>query len=101
MHPRIMYVELTSGYDHDGPAWIARVSFSKTGKTVYFHGKTLRHVGGGSGNFNHVDIDTGEEYWLSGVKRSRQDRHWAGSGPVHIDDDAREEYSRILGSPAR
>src|SRR5436305_15323047 len=82
---RIMYVELKSGYNDDGPAWIARVHFSKAGRTVYFHGKTLRHVGGSFGPFNHIDVESGDEYWLSGVKKNRQDRHWAGGGPVEID----------------
>jgi hypothetical protein len=92
-----MYVELKSGYNDDGPAWIGRAYFSKTGRTVYFHGKTLQHVGGG-GFYNHVDVDTGEEYWISGVKKNRQDRHWAGSGPVEIDPDVREEYLKLIGA---
>jgi hypothetical protein len=53
-----MYVELKSGYNDDGPAWISRVYFSKAGQTVYFYGKTLRHAGGGLGPFNHVDVET-------------------------------------------
>lgn len=96
---RIMYVELKSGYNDDGPAWISRVYFSKTGQTVYFHGKTLRHVGRGRSPFNHVEVETGEEYWISGVKKNRQDRHWAGSGLVEIDPDVREEYLKLVGSP--
>ena len=91
-----MYVELKSGYK-DGPAWIGRVYFSKTGQTAYFHGKTLRHVSGGGGFFNHKDVETGEEYWVSGVKKNRQDRHWAGRGPVELDPDVREEYEKIVG----
>lgn len=96
---RIMYVELKSGYNDNGPAWIGRVYFSKSGRTLYYRGKTLAHVGGGSGFFNHVDVKTGEEYWVSGVKRNRQDRHWAGGGPVEIDPDVHEEYLELVGKP--
>ena len=89
---RIMYIELKTGYADDGPAWIGRASFSKTGQTVYYRGKTLRANGGRGVSGNFYDVKTGEEYWVSGVKRDGSDRHWAGSGRVHIDDDVRAEY---------
>jgi hypothetical protein len=92
---RIMYVELKSGYHDNGPAWIGRVAFSKTGRTIYYRGKSLRRIPGGGISANHRDIETGEEYWVSGVKKDGEDRHWAGSGPVEIDEDVREEYERI------
>jgi hypothetical protein len=38
----IRYIELKSGYHDDGPAWIARVLVSKSGRTVYFNGKALK-----------------------------------------------------------
>lgn len=52
---------------------------------------------GGEFGANYYDVETGDEHWLSGVKKNRQDRHWAGSGPVGIDDDARDEYEREIG----
>ena len=45
---------------------------------------------------NYVDVDTGEEYWISGVKKDQKDRHWAGAGPVEIDDDVKDEYFAII-----
>jgi hypothetical protein len=96
MRPRVMYVELKSGHGDDGPAWIGWVKFSKTGRTVYYRGRTLRRAHGVSGN--HIDADTGDELWVSGVKKDRQDRHWAGSGPVEVDPDALDEYNRIVGA---
>lgn len=92
---RIMYVELKTDQNDRGPAWIGRVRLSKTGRTVYTRGLTLERSNGVEGNF--ADVVTGDEYWVSGVKRNRHDRHWAGSGPVEIDDDAREEYERLVG----
>jgi hypothetical protein len=94
-HPdRIMYVELKSDQSDSGPAWIGRVRFSKTGQTVFYRGLTLARQQGVSGN--HVDIATGDEYWVSGVKRDGTDRHWAGRGPVHVDSDVLDEYLRMV-----
>jgi len=39
-----MYIELKThrgGHDDNGPAWISRVTFSHTGKTIYWRGRTL------------------------------------------------------------
>lgn len=91
-----MHVELKSGYHDNGPAWIGRVTFSKTGRTIYYRGKSLRRITGGGISANHRDVATGEEYWVSGVKKNGEDRHWAGSGTVEIDEDVREEYERIV-----
>src|SRR4051812_26997172 len=59
MKPRVMYVELKTGFNDDGPAWIGWVRFLKTGRTVYFHDRTLARRQGISGN--HYDVETGEE----------------------------------------
>lgn len=93
-----MYVQLKTGHDTDqGPSWIAWVRFSKTWQTAYFRGRTLRRRQGISANFH--DVDTGEEFWLSGPKRDRSDGRY-GSVPPEIDDDAREAYEAFLrGSP--
>ncbi|MFL6071913.1 MAG: hypothetical protein ACJ73S_00670 [Mycobacteriales bacterium] len=90
-----MYVELKTGFDDDGPAWIGRVRFSKTGRTVYYRGRTLRRVIGVEGN--HVDVDSGEEFWVSGPRRDRADRRY-GNAPVQVDEDVRAEYETILAS---
>ncbi len=95
---RIMYIELKSGNDN-GPAWIGRVRTSKTGRTVFYRGRTLRRQQGISGN--HVDVETGEEFWVSGVKRDGTDRHWAGSGPVEIDADVLDEYLEMVNPSVR
>lgn len=34
MKQELKYIELKSGYNDDGPAWIGYVEFSKFGKTI-------------------------------------------------------------------
>lgn len=91
----LRYVELKSGQNNKGPAWIAHVKVSRSGNTVYFNGKALKRGGGISGN--HVDLETGEEYWVSGVKKDGTDRHWAGSGKIFIEESAVSEYLELVG----
>ncbi|MEN6577707.1 MAG: hypothetical protein ABFD90_15290 [Phycisphaerales bacterium] len=71
---------------------------SRSGQTVYFNGKAFKRAGGGSGG-NHYDLETGERYWISGVKKDGSDRHWAGSGKIIIEADAVEEYLHAVGAP--
>jgi len=93
-----MYVELKTGFNDDGPAWIGRVRFSKTGRTLYYRGRRLQSLKGGGGmSANYFDLDTGDEFWVSGVKKNGQDRHWAGHGPVDIDEDVADEHRRLVG----
>jgi hypothetical protein len=95
MARRIMYVQLKTGYDIDrGPAWIGWVRFSKTWRTAYFHGRTLRRWPG-LFDANFYDVDTDEEFWLSGPKRDRTDGRYSGQLP-EIDEDAREPYEKFL-----
>jgi len=79
----LKYIELKTGYNDNGPAWIARVKVSKSGQTVYFNGRALKKGSNGPGNFH--DLQTGESFWESGVKRDGTDRHWAGSGKVLVE----------------
>jgi len=97
MKSRVMYVELKSGYADNGPAWITRVTFSKTVKTVYFHGKALQRGAGRGISGNYFNVETGEEYWVSGIKTSSSNRHWAGSGAITIEADVRKEYLALAG----
>ncbi len=93
---RIMYVELKSGHHDDGPARIGRVSFSQTGRTIYYQGKTFLSIGGAGIGANYLDLSTREEYWISGPKRNGADRHACGKGAIEIDDDAMKEYWRDI-----
>jgi hypothetical protein len=86
-----MYIELKShpgGHNDNGPAWITRIIFSKSGKSIYFHGKLLKR--GSSGCSNYYDSETGEEYWVSGPKKDGTDRYPWAHNKVFIEEDVCE-----------
>ena len=66
-HERIMYVQLKTGHDTDaGPAWIARVNFTRTWRTAYVHGRTLRRVTE-TARANFEDAREADEAFLQGA----------------------------------
>lgn len=88
---QLMYIELKTGYSDNGPAWISNVTFSKSGRTIYFNGKALKRTDRGiSGNY--YDLESGDEYWISGVKKRGTNRHWAGSGKIKLDVNAVNDF---------
>jgi hypothetical protein len=87
---RIMYIENKSG-GLEGEARIGRVSFSKTGRTLYYRGRKLQSLKGAGFKSNYFDVESGDHYWISGPKRNGQDRLY-GSGGAEIDENCREEY---------
>jgi hypothetical protein len=93
MKTRIMYIENKSGEnDLIGDARIGRVTFSKTGKSIHYNGKTFQTLSGQGFKANYFDVETGEHYWISGCKKDGGDRLYGERLPIYIDDDAREEY---------
>jgi hypothetical protein len=99
MAPRIMYIERKSN-GISGPARIGRIHFSKTGKTLYYRGRAFASLKGGGFKANYFDIETREEYWISGPKKRGGDRLYGGD--VIIDEDVREEYwTTIRKRPSR
>lgn len=90
-----MYIERKSG-QLTGPARIGRVSFSKTGKTIYYRGQTFQSLKGRGFKANYFDIDTGDEYWISGPHSDGADRLYGGTSPIEIDEDVRVEYWRDI-----
>jgi len=41
---------------------------------------------------NYRELNTGDEYWISGPRRDGTDRLYVSNIPVGIDEDVREEY---------
>lgn len=99
MRTRIMYIECKAG-GLTGPARIGRVSFSKSGATVYYAGKEFRGLKGSGFKANYFEVESGEHYWISGCRGDGQDRLYGERLPTEIDDDVREEYwTEVRGQP--
>lgn len=92
---RIMYIECKAG-GLTGAARIGRVTFSKTGCTLYYRGQTFQSLKGSGFKANYFCVETGEDYWISGPKRRGGDTLYGGSAPIEIDDDVRDEYWRDI-----
>ena len=84
-----MYIEY-KGDGLIGPAKIGRVSFSKTGKSLHYDGKTFETLKGSGFKANYIDVESGEHYWISGCKKNGEDALYVTE--VEIDDDVLEEY---------
>jgi hypothetical protein len=96
-----MYIECKAGV-LTGPARIGRVTFSKTGRTLYYDGQTFQSLKGKGCKANYFCVETGEDYWISGPKRRGGDALYGGGTPVKIDKDVREAYwSEIRRQPER
>jgi hypothetical protein len=96
-----MYVERKSA-GLSGPARIGRVTFSRTGRTIYYRGQTFQSLNGRGFKANYYDTATGDEYWISGPRRDGRDHLYGGGGRTAIDEDCREEYwSAVRGEPDR
>ena len=92
---RIMYIECKAG-GLTGAARIGRVTFSKTGRTLYYRGQRFQSLKGAGFKSNYYDVDSGEDYWISGPKRNGGDALYGGAMPIEIDEDVRKEYWRDI-----
>jgi len=91
---RVMYLENKDGLIDGVQARIGWVEFSRSGQTVYYRGRALQKGQGIRGNF--FDADTGEEYWVSGVKQRGSNAHPGERGvAIEIDPDAAEAYQAL------
>jgi len=97
MRTEIKYLELKSGFSDNGPAWIGLVSFSKSGKTIYFDGKAFQSLNGTGNSANYFDLESRNEYWISGVKKDISDRHKFGGGKIFVEKRILSDYLKIIG----
>ena len=96
---RVMYLENKDGHIGGVAARIGWVSLSKTGKTIYYRDRVLQKAKGGGVRGNFFDVESGEEFWISGVKQRGSNMHPAESGvTVEVDADAVDEYRSIRQS---
>jgi hypothetical protein len=92
-----MYIEY-KGDGIVGPAKIGRVTFSKTGKSLHYGGRTFASLDGQGFKANYFDVETREQYWISGCKKDGTDALYPTT--VEIDEDVREEYwTQIRNKP--
>jgi hypothetical protein len=98
---RIMYIERKAG-SLNGPACIGRVTFSKSGRSLTYAGRTFQSLNGHGFKANYFDVETGEEYWISGPHEDGRDRLYPESRQaVAIDEDVAAEYwAKIRGRSA-
>ncbi len=92
---RVMYIENKEGLLEGTHARIGWVAFSKSGRTIYYKGRSLTAIGGRGIRDNFMDAETHEEFWVSGVKQRGTNVHPAESASVVVDDDAKQEYARL------
>jgi hypothetical protein len=110
---RIMYIENKGGQVVDtpfgahssgeanltGPARIGRVTFSKTGRSLIYGGRSFSKATGFKANYC---ADNGEWFWISGPKKRGGDSLYATNIATEIDEDVREEYwTKIRNQPER
>jgi hypothetical protein len=98
---RIMYIE-SKAAGLTGPARIGRVTFSKSGSSLHYRGRTYQSLKGHGFKANYFDVETGEAFWISGCRADGADHLYGKRVPVPIDEDSRLEYWRdIRGLPER
>ena len=98
---KIMYIECKAG-NLTGDARIGRVTFSKSGKSIYYRDLKFQSLKGAGFKANYFEVESGDEYWISGCKKDGSNRLYGERTPVEIDKDVREEYwTEIKKQPAR
>ncbi|MDP2162327.1 MAG: hypothetical protein Q8K02_17740 [Flavobacterium sp.] len=96
MKSALVYVEKSTGSNHNGEAWIGTCFYSKSGLSIYFDGKVFKKESNPGSNY--YDLETGEAYWISKVKKNGEDRHRFGKGMIQIDNDVVDSYLQLTGN---
>ena len=87
---RVMWIEHKVGDGLVGPASIGWVKISDKGKRLDYGSQRFRTLSGRGFKSNYVDIDSDDEYWISGCRKDGRDALY--NTTVEIDEDALEEY---------
>ena len=96
MRSRVMYIEDKSG-DLVGACRIGRVTFSKTGATLNYAGRAFQSLKGGGFKANYFDVETGQQFWISGPRKDGADGLYGRiTQPADVDGDVAEEYWRVI-----
>lgn len=94
-----MYIESKAG-GLTGPARIGRVTFSKSGATLYYAGKAFQSLKGSGFKSNYVEVESGDAYWISGPRKDGRDSLYPTHVQTVVDAEVHDEYwSGIRGLP--
>ena len=85
-----MWIECKGENGLVGPARIGRVTFSKSGRSLYYRGKRFESMSGDGFKTNYFEVESGDEYWISGCRKDGRDALY--NTDVEVDEDVREEY---------
>ncbi len=104
MRSRVMYIEDKSA-GLTGPRRIGLVTFSKTGATLHYGGRSFKSLKGVGLKANYFDVATGDQFWISGPRRDGADGLYGRvTQPEDVDADVADVYwqdIRGLASPPR
>ncbi len=96
MRTRIMYIEDKSG-GLTGPCRIGRVSYSKSGRSLYYAGRTFQSLTGLGFKANYFDLESGDHFWISGPRRDGADGLYGRiTQPEDVDPDVADAYWRDI-----
>ncbi len=91
-----MYIENKSG-GLANAGRIGRVTFSKSGRTLRYAGREFQSLGGRGFKANYFDIETREEFWISGPRRDGADGLYGRYTQAEdVDEDVAEIYWRDI-----
>jgi hypothetical protein len=93
---RIMYIEDKS-QGLVGPCRIGRVTYSKTGRSLTYGGRTFHSIGGRGFKANYADVETREQFWISGPRKDGADGLYGRITQAEdVDADVAEAYWRDI-----
>jgi hypothetical protein len=99
MKSRIMYIESKAG-GVQAPAHIGRVTFSKSGATLYYAGRSFQGLKGIGVKSNYFCVESDERYWIAEPRQDGQDNLSATGVTPEVDADVHDEYwAKIRGLP--
>ena len=56
----------------------------------------FKRLGGTGFKSNYYEVESGEQYWITGCKKRGSNRLYGERVPVEIDEDVRVEYWRDI-----
>jgi hypothetical protein len=101
MRTRIMYIEDKSG-GLSAEGRVGRVTYSKSGASLTYAGRTFRSLKGAGYKANFYDVETGDHFWISGPRRDGADGLYGRiTQPSDVDDDVADAYWRDMRGMAK